>query len=68
MTKYELDNPRVIKSSRIKRIALGSGTMPKDVRDLLKQHQQMQKMMKTFGKQRGRGRRGGIPGIPGLTG
>ncbi len=67
MTRQELDNPRILKSSRIKRIALGSGTSGKDVRDLLKQHQQMQKMMKTFGKQR-RGRRGGLPGIPGLTG
>ncbi|NHJ12147.1 MAG: signal recognition particle protein [Candidatus Thorarchaeota archaeon] len=67
MTKVERDNPKLIKSSRISRIALGSGTSPKDVRDLLKQHQQMQKMMKQFGKQR-RGRRGGIPGIPGLPG
>ncbi|MFX1367076.1 MAG: signal recognition particle protein Srp54 [Promethearchaeota archaeon] len=67
MTKDELDNPRIIKSSRIARIAHGSGTSAKDVRELLKQHQQMQKMMKQFGKQR-RGRRGGIPGIPGLPG
>ncbi len=67
MTKDELDNPRVIKSSRIARIAHGSGTSARDVRELLKQHQQMQKMMKQFGKQR-RGRRGGVPGIPGLPG
>jgi signal recognition particle subunit SRP54 len=65
MTKNELDNPRIIKSSRIQRIARGSGTQPKDVRDLLKQHQQMQKMMKQFGKSR-RGRRGQIPGLPGF--
>ena len=67
MTMHELDNPKVLKSSRIQRIAFGSGTTAKDVRDLLKQHQQMQKMMKQFGKQR-RGRRGGMPGIPGLPG
>ncbi|MHA1926625.1 MAG: signal recognition particle protein Srp54 [Candidatus Thorarchaeota archaeon] len=67
MTKEELDNPKVIKSSRIQRIAKGSGTEARDVRELLKQHQQMQKMMKQMGKQR-RGRRGGMPGIPGLPG
>jgi signal recognition particle subunit SRP54 len=67
MTKDELDNPKIIKSSRIQRIAQGSGTYSSDVRELLKQHQQMQKMMKQMGKQR-RGRRGGMPGIPGLPG
>jgi signal recognition particle subunit SRP54 len=65
MTKQELDNPKLIKSSRIRRIARGSGTQPRDVRDLLKQHQQMQKMMKQFGKSR-RGRRGQFPGLPGF--
>jgi signal recognition particle subunit SRP54 len=67
MTKNELDDPKIIKSSRIQRIAQGSGTDTRDVRELLKQHQQMQKMMKQMGKQR-RGRRGGMPGIPGLPG
>lgn len=65
MTKEELDNPKILKSSRLKRIAMGSGTDTRDVRDLLKQYNQMKKMMKTMGKQR-RGRRGG--GIPGLDG
>ena len=67
MTKDELEEPKLIKSSRIKRIAKGSGTSQKDVRDLLKQHEQMKKMMKQMGKQR-RGRKGGIPGLPGLDG
>lgn len=67
MTKAELEEPKLIKSSRIKRIAKGSGTSQKDVRDLLKQHEQMKKMMKQMGKQR-RGRKGGIPGLPGLEG
>jgi signal recognition particle subunit SRP54 len=67
MTKEELDEPKLIKSSRIKRIARGSGTSPKDVRELLKQYDQMKKMLKTMGKSRRRGR-GGIPGIPGLPG
>jgi signal recognition particle subunit SRP54 len=67
MTKDELEEPKLIKSSRIKRIAKGSGTSQKDVRDLLKQHEQMKKMMKQMGKQR-RGRKGGIPGLAGLEG
>jgi len=67
MTKEELDEPKIIKASRIKRIAQGSGTSLKDVRDLLKQHDQMKKMMKQMGKQR-RGRKGGIPGLQGLPG
>ena len=67
MTKQELDNPKIIKSSRIRRIAMGSGTSPQDVRELLKQYEQMKKMMKTLSKQR-RGRRGGFPAIPGLPG
>jgi signal recognition particle subunit SRP54 len=64
MTKDELNEPKLIKSSRIKRIARGSGTSQKDVRDLLKQYEQMKKMMKQMGKQR-RGRKGGMPGLPG---
>jgi signal recognition particle subunit SRP54 len=64
MTKNELNEPKLIKASRIKRIAKGSGTSQKDVRDLLKQYEQMKKMMKQMGKQR-RGRKGGIPGLPG---
>ncbi len=68
MTKEELDDPKLLKSSRLKRIARGSGTDTRDVRDLLKQYNQMKMMMKTMGKQR-RGRRGGgIPGLPGLDG
>ncbi len=68
MTKEELDDPKLLKSSRLKRIAMESGTDTRDVRDLLKQYNQMKKMMKTMGKQR-RGRRGGgIPGLPGLDG
>ncbi|MCJ2520495.1 MAG: signal recognition particle protein Srp54 [Candidatus Thermoplasmatota archaeon] len=36
MTEYEKENPKTIKSSRILRIARGSGTDPKDVKELLK--------------------------------
>lgn len=46
MTKGERQRPDVIKGSRKKRIAAGSGTQIQDVNRLLKQFTQMQKMMK----------------------
>lgn len=52
MTKEELENPKIINASRIRRIARGSGTSEADVRGLLKQYEIMQKMLKTFAKSR----------------
>lgn len=46
MTEYELENPKEIKSSRVVRVARGSGTTPKDVRELLKQYNMSRKAMK----------------------
>ena len=46
MTKGERARPDVIKGSRKRRIATGSGTQIQDVNRLLKQFMQMQKMMK----------------------
>jgi signal recognition particle subunit SRP54 len=46
MTPQERKFPSVIKGSRRKRIANGSGTQVQDVNRLLKQHAQMSKMMK----------------------
>jgi signal recognition particle subunit SRP54 len=46
MTPQEREFPQVIKGSRKRRIALGSGTQVQDVNRLLKQFAQMQKMMK----------------------
>lgn len=46
MTPQERNHPDVIKGSRKRRIAAGSGTQVQDVNKLLKQFQQMQKMMK----------------------
>jgi len=54
MTPQERRNPRIINSSRRRRIARGSGTTIQEVNQLLKQFRQMQKMMKHFGKGRGR--------------
>ena len=50
MTKQERATPKIIKGSRKRRIATGSGTTPQDVNRLLKQHQQMQGMMKKLSK------------------
>jgi signal recognition particle subunit SRP54 len=46
MTEEELMNPKIINSSRVKRISIGSGTQPEMVRELLKSHQAMQKAIK----------------------
>ena len=46
MTKKELEDPEMISSSRIERIAKGSGTTTREVRELLKQYKQSKKMMK----------------------
>jgi signal recognition particle subunit SRP54 len=50
MTQGERQNPRVIKASRKRRIAAGSGTTVQEVNQLLKQHREMQEMMKQFQK------------------
>jgi signal recognition particle subunit SRP54 len=46
MTEYELENPRDIKSSRVKRIARGAGVDQKEVRSLLKYYNMSQKAVK----------------------
>lgn len=53
MTKQEKQDPQLINSSRVKRIAKGSGTSESDVRELLKTYEQMKKMMKMFSGKRG---------------
>jgi signal recognition particle subunit SRP54 len=50
MTPKERQRPDIIKGSRKKRIAMGSGTQVQDVNRLLKQFTQMQKMMKKMKK------------------
>jgi signal recognition particle subunit SRP54 len=50
MTPQERSFPAIIKGSRRRRIAAGSGTQVQDVNRLLKQHLQMQKMMKKMKK------------------
>ena len=64
MTPAERRQPELIKASRRRRIALGSGTVPADVNQLLKQFSEMQRLMKRLG---GRGPKvgGGLRGILG---
>ena len=50
MTKEERINPSIINYSRKKRIAKGSGTTITDVNKLLKQFNEMKKMLKSFTK------------------
>jgi len=50
MTKQERRKPELIKASRKQRIATGSGTSVADVNKLLKQHMEMQRMMKQMNK------------------
>ena len=69
MTPQERRFPDTIRGSRKRRIAAGSGTQVQDVNRLLKQFDQMQKMMKRMGKgglQRMlRDVKGRLPGMPG---
>ena len=69
MTPKERRIPKIIIGSRKKRIALGSGTQIQDVNRLLKQFDQMQKMMKKFTKPGGMQKMmRGLGGMAGLKG
>ena len=48
MTEAELENPRMIGQSRVKRIARGSGSDEDDVRELLQQYRMMERTLKQF--------------------
>jgi signal recognition particle subunit SRP54 len=50
MTPAERNNANLLKGSRKKRIAMGSGTTPADVNKVIKQYLQMKKMLKMFKK------------------
>ncbi|MCU0416126.1 MAG: signal recognition particle protein [Cytophagaceae bacterium] len=55
MTKEERENPDLINGSRRARIARGSGTSIQQVNNLMKQFEDMRKMMKTMNKMQGKG-------------
>lgn len=65
MTKKERRFPATLNGSRRARIARGSGTQPADVNKLLKQFQQMEKMMSKLG---GGGIKGMMRGMRGMLG
>jgi signal recognition particle subunit SRP54 len=65
MTVKERTHPDLIKGSRKRRIAAGSGTQVQDVNKLLKQFMQMQKMMK---KMKGGGMAKMLRGLGGMGG
>jgi signal recognition particle subunit SRP54 len=59
MTPRERRNPDILKASRKKRIAAGSGTSPELINKLLKMHRGMSDMMKMMGS----GKRGPLAGL-----
>ena len=54
MTLQERHNPRLLRGSRLKRIANGAGVQVRDVNALIKQFSQMQKMMRKMRGGKGR--------------
>ena len=71
MTRAERKNARLLKGSRKRRIAAGSGTTVQDVNRLLKQYKQINAMMRRAGKLGKKGlMRHGMPGLmpPGMGG
>ncbi len=65
MTKKERRNPALLNGSRRARIAKGAGLQPSDVNKLMKQYQQMEKMMS---KLAGGGMKGLMRGMKGMMG
>jgi signal recognition particle subunit SRP54 len=66
MTPHERQFPDVIRGSRKRRIAAGSGTQVQEVNRLLKQFAQMQKMMKKMKKGGMKNMLRGMKGMPGM--
>jgi len=52
MTPGEREDPKIFNSSRVHRVAKGSGTNEKDVKELLNQYNMMKRMMKTLRRKR----------------
>src|SRR5690242_20330565 len=66
MTPKERRNPDLLKASRKKRIAAGSGTSPEQINKLLKMHRGMADMMKMMGGKAGK--RGPLAGLASAMG
>jgi len=52
MTPEEREKPKILSASRIRRVARGSGTREKEVKELLQRYTMMKKMMKTLRRKR----------------
>jgi len=52
MTPEERENPKILNASRIRRVARGSGTTEKDVKELLRRYHLMKRMLKTLRRRR----------------
>ncbi|MCW4037843.1 MAG: signal recognition particle receptor subunit alpha [Candidatus Bathyarchaeota archaeon] len=52
MTREEREEPKILNSSRIRRVARGSGTSDKEVKELIKQHSTMRRLMRSMGKRK----------------
>jgi len=52
MTPEEKENPKIFNASRIRRVARGSGTSEKEVKELLKQYSMMRRMIKMLRKKK----------------
>jgi signal recognition particle subunit SRP54 len=64
MTRSERADPTILNGSRRKRIARGSGTTVSDVNQLVKQFEDMRKLMKQMGPMLKGGRLPRLPGMP----
>ncbi|MFX0057015.1 MAG: signal recognition particle receptor subunit alpha [Candidatus Hodarchaeota archaeon] len=64
MTQEEKEEPKLIKKSRKRRIAIGSGTDYSTINRMLDQYNQMKKFMKRFLQMQKKGK--GMPSIPGI--
>jgi len=64
MTPQERRNPDILKASRKRRIAAGSGTRPEDINRLLKMHRTMADVMKAMGG----AKRGPMAGLANMLG
>jgi signal recognition particle subunit SRP54 len=64
MTPKERRNPDILKASRKRRIAAGSGTKPEDINRLLKMHRTMADVMKAMGG----AKRGPMAGLANMLG
>jgi signal recognition particle subunit SRP54 len=76
MTLEERHNPDIINGSRRKRIAMGSGTTPQDINQLLSQFNEMRTMIRQISSGKGQWAKmarqfagsGGFPGMPDMEG